>query len=126
MRGASPPPQPPSATTEDTGLSVSYQAHPTGSGQLFALRVHGESMTGAGIFPGDIVIVRSQSTAQSGEIVVALIGDEATVKRLRLRRGRIELHPENPVFEPIIPGPNECTILGKVIEIRRHLESPAR
>jgi len=83
-------------------------------------------MTGAGILPGDIVVVRSQSIAQSGEIVVALIGDEATVKRLRLRRGRIELHPENPVFEPIIPAPNECTILGKVIEIRRHLESPTR
>jgi repressor LexA len=126
-RGARPP-QPQGATTEDTGLSVSsYQAtQPTGSGQLFALRVHGESMTGAGILPGDIVIVRSQSTAQSGEIVVALIGDEATVKRLRLRRGRIELHPENPAFEPIIPGPNECVILGKVIEIRRHLEPPAR
>jgi repressor LexA len=83
-------------------------------------------MRGAGIFPGDIVIVRSQPTAQTGEIVVALIGDEATVKRLRLRRGRIELHPENPAFEPIIPGPNECTILGKVIEIRRHLEPPGR
>jgi repressor LexA len=83
-------------------------------------------MIGAGILPGDLVIVRSQATAQSGEIVVALIGDEATVKRLRLRRGRIELHPENPAFEPIIPGPNECTILGKVIEIRRHLEPPAR
>ncbi|MBP2680732.1 MAG: regulatory protein LexA, partial [Candidatus Krumholzibacteriota bacterium] len=126
-RGAQPPQQPGSAT-EDTGLSVSsYQAtQPTGSGQLFALRVHGESMIGAGILPGDLVIVRSQATAQSGEIVVALIGDEATVKRLRLRRGRIELHPENPAFEPIIPGPNECTILGKVIEIRRHLEPPAR
>ena len=126
-RGVPPPPQPTGATTEDSGLSVSYQAiQPTGSGQLFALRVHGESMIGAGIFPGDIVIVRSQSTAQSGEIVVALVGDEATVKRLRLRRGRIELHPENPAFEPIVPAPNECTILGKVIEIRRHLESPAR
>ncbi len=121
------PPQPTGATAEGTGLSASYQAtQPTGSGQLFALRVHGESMTGAGILPGDIVIVRSQPTAQSGEIVVALIGDEATVKRLHLRRGRIELHPENPAFEPIIPGLNECTILGKVIEIRRHLEPPTR
>ena len=120
-------PQPPGATAEGTGLSASYQAtQPTGSGQLFALRVHGESMTGAGILPGDIVIVRSQPTAQPGEIVVALIGDEATVKRFHLRRGRIELHPENPAFEPIIPGPNECTILGKVIEIRRHLEPPVR
>lgn len=124
-RGARPP-QPPDAAA-GTGLSASYQAtQPTGSGQLFALRVHGESMTGAGILPGDLVIVRSQPTAQSGEIVVALIGDEATVKRLRLRRGRIELHPENPAFEPILPGPNECTILGKVIEIRRYLDPPTR
>ncbi|UCG53847.1 MAG: repressor LexA [Candidatus Latescibacterota bacterium] len=122
-RGARPPHK--GATKRGTGLESSYQAvQPSGSGQLFALRVHGESMTGAGILPGDIVIVRSQPTAQSGDVVVALIGDEATVKRLRLRRGRIELHPENPAFEPIIPGPNECTILGKVIETRRFLETP--
>jgi repressor LexA len=113
------------ATAKGTGLSTSYQAtQPAGSGQLFALRVHGESMIGIGIFPGDIVIVRSQPVAQSGDIVVALIGDEATVKRLRLRRGRIELHPENPAFEPIIPGPDECTILGKVVETRRYFETP--
>jgi len=83
-------------------------------------------MTGAGIFPGDIVIVQSQPVARSGEIVVALIGDEATVKKLRLRGRRIELLPENPDFKPILPGPNECTILGKVIEVRRYLESPKR
>lgn len=125
-RGARPP-QSPDARVESTGLSASYQAtRPTGSGQLFALRVHGESMTGAGIFPGDIVIVRSQQIARSGEIVVALVGDEATVKRLRLRGNRIELCPENPAFEPILPGPNECTILGKVIEVRRYLEPPVR
>jgi repressor LexA len=79
-------------------------------------------MTGAGIMPGDIVIVRSQPTATSGEIVVALVEDEATVKRLRLRRGRIELHPENPDFEPLVFLPNECVILGKVIEVRRYVE----
>ncbi len=114
------------AAYEGNGLSAPYQpTQPGGSGQLFALRVHGDSMIGAGILPGDIVIVRSQPTAQSGDIVVALIGDEATVKRLRLRGRRIELHPENPAFEPIIPGPNECTILGKVIETRRYFEKPA-
>ena len=125
QRGAGPP-QPQRAATKGTGLSTpQYQAtQPTGSGQLFALRVHGESMTGAGILPGDIAIVRSQPTANSGDIVVALIGDEATVKRLRLRRGRIELHPENPAYEPIIPEPDTCTILGKVIETRRYIESP--
>jgi repressor LexA len=91
---------------------------------LFGLRVRGESMTGAGIFPGDIVVVRRQSAADSGDIVVALIGGEATVKRLRIRRSRVELHPENPDFEPIIPDPKELTLLGKVIEVRRYLEGP--
>lgn len=93
-----------------------------GRGDLFALRVRGESMTGAGIFPGDIAIIRRQPTADSGDIAVALVGDEATVKRLRLNDGRIELHAENPEFPPIIPLPGELLILGKVIEIRRYLE----
>lgn len=88
---------------------------------LFALRVKGRSMIGAGILPGDVVIVRRQPTARSGEIVVARIGDEATVKRLRLRRGRVELHPENPAFEPIVPEEESFEILGKVTELRRKL-----
>jgi repressor LexA len=94
-----------------------------GGEELFALRIHGESMTGAGILPGDIAIVRRQSTADSGDIAVALVGDEATVKRIRLRGRRIELHAENPEFPPIIPPSGEVLILGKVIEIRRYLES---
>ena len=92
------------------------------SENLFGLRVQGESMTGAGILPGDIVIVRSRPTAEPGDIVVALVDDEATVKTLRIRRRRIELHPENPDFEPLVPPPDRCSILGKVIEIRRSLE----
>ncbi len=92
--------------------------------RLFALRVQGESMTGAGILPGDVVVVRRQPTAESGELVVALVEDEATVKRLRLRNGpegrRIELHPENPDFSPILPD-REITLLGKVVEVRRAL-----
>lgn len=94
---------------------------------FFALRVVGESMSGIGILPDDIVIVRSQSVAESGEVIVALVADEsapepeATVKRLRTRRGKIELHPENPDFDPIVPAPGSCTILGKVIEVRREL-----
>ena len=91
-------------------------------GKLFGLRVHGESMIGAGILPGDIVVVRQQPSADSGQIVVALVGDEATVKRLRLRRGRVELHPDNPDYEPIFPAPNEVQLLGKVVEVRRRLE----
>jgi repressor LexA len=92
------------------------------SGELFGLRVHGESMTGAGILPGDIVVVRRQSRAETGEIVVALVGDEATVKRLRVRGKRVELHPENPAFEPVVPDPKQLSILGKVVEVRRYLE----
>ncbi|MBC7545404.1 MAG: transcriptional repressor LexA [Candidatus Sericytochromatia bacterium] len=91
--------------------------------RLFALRVRGDSMTGAGILDGDLVIVHRQATAESGEIVVALIGEETTVKRLRRRRGRIELCPENPAFAPIIvTPPDEVTLLGKVIEVRRYLD----
>ena len=115
-------PADPSPAGGDAPFDHPRAAQPTGSGQLFALRVQGESMTGAGILPGDIAIVRSQPTANSGDIVVALIDDEATVKTLRLRGGRVELHPENPDFEPIIPAPGECVILGKVIETRRYVE----
>ncbi len=93
--------------------------HKAGS-EYFGLRVQGDSMTGAGILAGDIVIVRAQPSADSGAIVVALVEDEATVKRLRLRGQRIELHPENPAFSPITP--EECRILGKVVEVRRFLE----
>jgi repressor LexA len=90
--------------------------------EVFALRVRGESMTGAGILSGDLALVRRQETARSGEIVVALVEDEATVKRLRVRDRKIELHPENPAFEVIVPPRGSCKILGKVIEIRRALE----
>jgi repressor LexA len=93
--------------------------------ELFALRVHGESMIGAGILPGDLVIVRRQETANPGDIVVAIVEDEATVKRLRIRGGRVELHPENPDFKPILPPPEELNLLGKVIEVRRYIGSRA-
>jgi len=109
--------------TEDLEGYLPIQGHRSGD-DLFGLRVRGESMTGAGILPGDIVVVRRQPAADSGDIVVALIGGEATVKRLRIRRSRVELHPENPAFEPIIPDPSELTLLGKVIEVRRYLERP--
>ena len=89
---------------------------------LFALRVQGESMKDAGILPGDMLIVRSQPTAASGDIVVALVDDEATVKTLRLHQQRVELHPENPAFQPMTFAPGEIAILGKVIEVRRSLQ----
>ena len=67
----------------------------------FALRVRGDSMLGAGILPGDKVVVRPQSTADDGQIVVARLEDEATVKRLRRRNGEIWLLPENDAYAPI-------------------------
>ncbi|MFW5811719.1 MAG: transcriptional repressor LexA [Alkalispirochaetaceae bacterium] len=91
---------------------------------LFGLRVRGESMRDAGILPGDLLIVRSQSSAPAGSIVVALAGEEATVKRLVFVDGRAQLHPENPDFEPIIPDSEEFRIIGKVVEVRRSLEGP--
>lgn len=78
----------------------------------FALRVRGDSMLGAGILPGDTVIVRPQPTADHGDIVVALLGDEATVKRLSVTGEEVWLMPENPAYEPI--DGREAAILGRV------------
>jgi repressor LexA len=108
------------AAEDHEGYIPIESRHP--SEELFALRVRGESMTGAGIFPGDIVVVRRQPNADTGDIVVALVGDEATVKRMRIRKNRVELHPDNPEFEAIIPDTDQFSLLGKVIELRRHLE----
>ncbi len=90
-----------------------------GKGALFALKVKGDSMTGAGIFEGDIVVVRQQQTAEDGEIVVAMTGGEATVKRL-VRKGReIYLKPENPAYKPI--NGKEIHIVGKVVFLTRKI-----
>ena len=78
----------------------------------FALRVRGDSMVGAGILSGDKVVVRPQQTADDGQIVVAMIGDEATVKRLSRRNGQVWLLPENDAYEPI-DGKN-AEIIGLV------------
>lgn len=83
----------------------------------FALRVRGDSMIGAGILDGDRVVVRPQQTAESGQIVVALLGDEATVKRLRRDGDEIWLLPENPAYAPI--DGREATILGLVRAVVR-------
>ena len=93
---------------------------------LFALRIRGLSMVQAGILPGDVVIVRRQGDAADGDIVVALVEDEATVKRLRRSGGRVALHPENPDFEVIFPDPAHLQLLGKVVEVRRYLEDDVR
>ncbi len=83
----------------------------------FALRVRGDSMIGAGILDGDLVVVRQQPTADHGEIVVALLGDEATVKRLSLSSDGVWLMPENPAYPPL--DGKEAQILGKVRSVIR-------
>lgn len=88
--------------------------------ELFALRVQGESMIDAGILDNDIVIVHRTPVATNGEIVVALVGDEATVKRFYKENGHYRLQPENDLFEPIIV--DEVVILGKVISLVRYME----
>lgn len=85
---------------------------------LFALRIVGESMKNAGIYDGDIVIVNQTNTAENGDIVVALIDEEATVKRFFKEDGRFRLQPENDAFEPIIT--DNLTILGKVVSLLRY------
>lgn len=87
---------------------------------VFMLRVEGDSMINAGIFDRDYILVRNQPTAQNGEIVVALIDDEATVKTYYKERNRIRLQPENERYSPIYATEN-CTIVGKVIGIFRRL-----
>jgi repressor LexA len=90
----------------------------------FLLRVKGESMIEAGILPGDVVIVRRQTTAENGDVVAALVGDdetasEATVKTFHRENGRIRLQPENSAMEPLYP--EHVQILGKVTGLFRRL-----
>lgn len=96
-----------------------YLTYDTGhrSGEYFALRVRGESMLNAGILPDDLVVVHQQQTANNGEIVVALLDDEATVKRLSRRGGEVWLLPENEAYSPI--DGREARILGKVTAVIR-------
>lgn len=100
---------------EDALGFVSYDGGRTGD--FFALRVRGDSMIDAGILEDDIVIIKKQPTANNGEIVVALIDDEATVKRLKIADGHIKLMPENKMYSPI-DGDN-AIILGIVVALHR-------
>lgn len=91
-----------------------------GNSECFLLRVRGESMRDIGMYEGDLLIVRNQSTANNGDIVVARIDDEATVKRFYRESDRIRLQPENSDFDPIYT--DHCIIEGKVIGlIRDHI-----
>jgi repressor LexA len=90
-----------------------------GHGRLFALRVKGDSMVDAAICDGDMVVVRQQQTADSGDIVAAMIDGEATVKVLRTDGHTVELVPRNPAYD-VIPG-NDAVILGKVVSVLRRV-----
>ncbi len=91
----------------------------TGQGELFLLHVVGDSMIDAAICDGDFVVVRKQDNAEQGEIVAALLGDEATVKTFKKRDGHIWLMPHNPNYAPI-PG-DDARILGKVVSVLRRV-----
>ena len=93
--------------------TISWDGDPS----CFALRVRGDSMINAGILNGDMVVVRPQTTADDGQIVVARIEDEATVKRLRRRDGAIWLMPENDAYSPI--DGTEAELIGLVKAVRR-------
>lgn len=97
----------------------------TARGRCFALEVQGDSMIDADIQEGDYVIVRQQQLAESGEIVVAMLEGEATVKRLHLGADAIELRPESHSHSPILIGPDDdLRILGKVVAV--HHRDPDR
>ena len=104
------------------GTSVVPQDWVNGD-EAFLLKVQGDSMIGAHICPGDQALVRRQSTAENGDIVVALLNDEATIKRIFFRHDGIVLQPENSTMPPIHVGKNEKNfqIVGKVVGILRKL-----
>lgn len=102
---------------EHPGEVMTLPRELTGRGRVFGLRVRGDSMTGAAICDGDIVVVRQQPDAHSGQIVAAMIGDEATVKVYRRRNGHVYLEPRNPDYD-VIDG-DRAVVLGIVVSVLR-------
>lgn len=88
-------------------------------GDLFMLRIRGDSMIEAGILEDDLVIVRKQNTASNGDIIVAMLDDSATVKRFFLKNGTVELRPENQALSSIFT--QDCQVLGKVVGLQRRI-----
>ena len=88
-----------------------------GKDDIFCLRVQGESMIEAGILDGDIVVLRQQDSAENGDIVIALVGDEATLKRIFYEDGRVRLQPENSAMDPIYV--DRANVLGKLVALIR-------
>lgn len=111
----------PILATENVEGTLAVDGSFVPSGEVFALKVSGESMQDAGIMNGDYVLARQQQTANQGDIVVAVIGEEATVKRYYLDDGGIRLMPENETFEPILVDPTQedFRIAGKIVGLMR-------
>ncbi len=110
--------QPITAIEDVTGY-IGFEAPGINPDELFALKVRGESMINAGIFDGDVVIVRKSEYAENGDIVVAFIGhEEATIKRFFKEEGHFRLQPENDTMKPIIL--DNVEILGRVIGLKRY------
>jgi repressor LexA len=107
----------PIAAEQHVDDTLSLPRELTGRGNVFGLRVRGDSMTGAAICDGDIVVVRQQTEAHSGQIVVAMIDGEATVKVYRRRDGHVHLEPRNPDFD-VIDG-DSAVVLGIVVSVLR-------
>lgn len=105
---------------EDRSVTVGVPSDMLGGGQHFALEVQGDSMINAGIFDGDIAIVKQCDTAENGAIVVALVdGQEATLKRLRRKGASIALEPANPNYKTRICGPDQVAVQGRLVGIFR-------
>ena len=112
----------PLLAVENLEGTVALPADWTNGGDVFLLRIQGDSMVGAHILPGDLALVRRQETAENGDIVVALVDDEATVKRFQRSGETLTLLPENPAMIPLTFAPGaRLEILGKVIGVIRRL-----
>ncbi|MCI5945341.1 MAG: transcriptional repressor LexA [Oscillospiraceae bacterium] len=110
----------PITAVQDITEYINFHEEKSYSGELFALKVRGESMINAAILDGDIVVVEKCSSAYNGEIVAALVnGEEATVKTFYKENGHYRLQPENDTMDPIIV--DNCEIIGRVVAVMRYL-----
>ena len=110
----------PITAVEDITDYINFHEPKSYAGELFALKVRGESMINAAILDGDIVVVEKCSTARNGEIVAAMVnGEEATVKTFYKEDGHYRLQPENDTMDPIIV--DECEIIGRIVAVIRYM-----
>lgn len=110
----------PITAVEDITDYINFHEQKSYDGELFALKIRGESMINAAILDGDIVVIEKRDTAENGEIVAAMVnGEEATVKTFYKEDGHYRLQPENDTMDPIIV--DECQIIGKVVSVIRYL-----